>query len=155
MLFGVIYTIEWDPAENSECPPLEGDEADMMRELFDLTGTEKCGEDGACTRSYFASKDLLTREDFERFLRYTRLQASPTPTGGALIAWRWELGFSAPAIAFESPESLFVELAYVIPLPEVEPRNLESAQDVELRAQRAWERVRTAVLNTYKDGVSP
>ena len=154
MLFGVIYTIEWDPAENSECPPLEGDEADMLHELFDVTGTETCGENGAYTRTHFASKDLLSREDFEHFLRYTRLQSSPTPTMGALIAWRWGLGFSSPAVAFESPDSLFVESAYVIPLPEVEPRELECAQDVELRAQRAWERVRTAVINTYKEGIS-
>lgn len=156
MKFGVIYSIEWSTDEDDECPALSGEDSDVMS-LFDITERSE-------GHRKFASKDLLSREDFERFLRHTRLTASSTPTMGSIIGYAWGMGWTAPAIAFESDSRDYDEMAYVTPVPDTKPREFhidpadpfgmaKHVVETEAYMTRCWERVRRAVINTYDDGV--
>jgi hypothetical protein len=175
MKFGVIYSIEWFPGESTECPALNGESSKVM-ELFDVTedtapdededeeDEEEKEDDDEGRRMKFVSKDLLSREEFEKFLQHTRLTASPTPTMGSIIGYAWGMGWTAPAVAFESDSGDYDELAYVTPVPEVEPRQFHvdsnnplglvaHVTEIEEYQDRCWERVRKAVINTYEHGV--
>lgn len=148
MKFGVIYSIGWDTDQSEECPALSGENSSVMR-LFYVTN--ETGEDLGEPRRYmkFVSTDLLSRADFERFLEHTRLTASSTPTMGSIIGYAWGMGWTAPAVAFEGDSRDYEEMAYVTPIPDVSQQRELTAE----RMDRCWERVRQAVINTYKDGV--
>lgn len=168
MKFGVIYSIDWSMKESEECPALSGEDAEVMS-LFDITESNKVfegmDEDNPATgHMKFASKELLSRKDFERFLRHTRLTASSTPTMGSIIGYAWGMGWAAPAVAFESDSRDYEEMAYVTPVPSTTPRKFildpnhplglyEHVTATEEYQARCWVRVRDAVVRTYEDGV--
>lgn len=167
MKFGVIYDIEWDGEYDNECPALSGEGAEVMQ-LFNITedGAADADEDEPAKRHMkFASKELLSREEFEKFLRHTRLTASETQTMGSIIGGAWGMGWTAPAVMFESDSREFEEMAYVTPVPDVPPKEFpvddkhqfglaESVVRADEYMERCWQRVRRAVINTYAEGVS-
>lgn len=169
MKFGVIYDIEWDGDKDDECPALSGEGAEVMQ-LFDIkeditTDADEDEDEPAKRHMKFASKELLSREEFEKFLQHTRLTASETQTMGSIIGGAWGLGWVAPAVAFESDSREYVEMAYVTPVPGVPPREfpiddkhqfglVESVTKSDEYMERCWQRVRRAVINTYAEGVS-
>ncbi len=156
MKFGVIYSIDWFATDSDTCPALDGEDAEVMK-LFDITESNDIeGSDDEPARKHmkFASKELLNRKDFERFLQHTRLTASSTPTMGSTIGGAWGMGWTAPAVAFEGDDRVYEEMAYVTPVPDVEPRQFHidpknplglAAHVIEVEAyqDRCWERVRS------------
>lgn len=164
MKFGVIYTIEWNRSEGTECPFEEQDDKELLA-LFEKTedhrpanteddGLEDEDDDPVIYSCKFASRELLTREQFDRFLDVTRMRSDSAPTMGSIIGYAWGLGWTAPAIAFrDSACGIYDELAYVTPVPDVGVRHIENEEELFAYQERCWERVRRAVINTYKDGV--
>ena len=168
MKFGVIYTIEWDDDHwQGECPFESGDAPeDFDISLFEMTedgeGDTDIYENGRSRK--YVSRHLLTRDQFDAFLRYTRLVAVETETMGSIVGGKWGMGWWVPAIPFQDSGSgdEFFEDAYVTPVPDVPPRQfavdktdqfgLASAvlDQNEYMTQR-WERVRKAVISVYGD----
>ncbi len=165
MKFGVIYSIEWNRSEGTECPFEEQDDKELLA-LFDKTedhrpgidtegdGLEEEDDDPVIYSCKFASRELLTREQFDRFLDVTGLRSDGTPTMGSIIGYAWGLGWTAPAVRFYDPYcKTYEESAYVTPVPDVEPRNIEDDEELAAYQMRCWERVRDAVVSHYEDGV--
>lgn len=164
MKFGVIYTIEWNRSEGTECPFEEQDDKELLA-LFEKTedhrpanteddGLEDEDDDPVIYSCKFASRELLTREQFDRFLDVTRMRSDSAPTMGSIIGYAWGLGWTAPAVRFHDPGNrTYEESAYVTPVPDVEPRDIEDDEEFAAYQMRCWERVRDAVVRHYEDGV--
>jgi len=92
------------------------------------------------------SKDLLTQEQFDKFIEDVGLRADDTETMGSMIGFAWGLGWMAPAVSFSDNDGRdYVANAYVTPVPDV-TMTREPDDD---RMERAWQRVRRAIINKY------
>lgn len=151
MRFGVIYSIDWNSSESEE-NPFEGyEEAADLLPLFHKTENTEFdpkGRKNQALHAKYASKELLTRKQFERFLSVTRMVSDPTPTRGSIIGYAWGMGWTAPAVRFFSDSKPWEEDAYVTPVPDFEPK--WSLHDTE-RFYQVWERVRDAIVDFYED----
>ena len=87
---------------------------------------------------------LLTRAQFEKFLSDTCLYAEDVETMGSLGAPGCGLGIS-PAISFNGRSEEAILNAYVTPIPDVP---FVFHDDPE-RGEKAWQRIRKAILNTW------
>jgi hypothetical protein len=83
---------------------------------------------------------LLTRDQFDEFVKALGLYAEATETMGSLGAPGFGFGWS-PAISFTADHEDAILSAYVTPVPEVEKKNGGDERD--------WRRVRQAVLSAY------
>lgn len=150
MHFSVIYSFDiprhisvkrYLPARRLGFQQTEGDE---QYELGHLEGVWAKGKH----RKLCA---LLNRKQFEEFLRDTGLYADSTPTMGSIGAPGFGVGW-APAIAFQNGmEAECCMDAWVTPTPDVKMSPNDWRQPRSARG--VWERVRRAVISTYKDGV--
>lgn len=139
MLFSVIYSVDV-PAETDidDYTPPQADE------LWDETEGDDQYEygylDGRWDEGHHRKWGaVLTREQFDEFVRHCNLTAENVQTMGSIGAPGF--GFSrAPAISFRSDDSDAIQSAYVSPIPEVEKDHLDDHD---------WDRVRGAVLSVY------
>lgn len=154
MIFQVFYSIDWSLDEGERCPVLNGEHAAVMERFY---APRPRIVDGV----YFASmssKGSLDRKEFEAFLRHT--QMTPVPDG----VDKTFLG-GVPYIKFVGDGRPYRETAKVVPTPGPDGRQFEIdpldpfglakvvTQREEYRMQ-AWKRVKRAILNTYKNGVT-
>lgn len=156
MIFSVIYEVDTSESVDIQdyYPP-----KDQLEELWTCTESS----DGESERSYLGGCweegahrkwcALLTRKQFEEFLSETGLVADDTETMGSLGAPGMGFG-CAPAILFDGDEYSAFAHAYVTPIPTVHtmeqfdnPRPTFKGFD-----ERAWERVRRVVIDTYREG---
>lgn len=116
MLFSVIYSADW---------PIDGltTVADLApphrRKLWELTEAhdEPAYWDGQTRMRHRKWAAILTRPQFDEFIRKTWLTADPTETMGSLGAPGFGFGW-APAISFTYDGEHLLN-AYVTPVPEV------------------------------------
>lgn len=87
---------------------------------------------------------LLNKAQFLRFIDEAGLIAESTETMGSLGAPGCGYGI-VPAVSFRGDEEDSIQSAYVTPLLEVEPK----APMTEERSERAWRRVRAAMLRQF------
>lgn len=146
MKYGVIYSFD-TTAKNSVAQfyprdlklfkTTEGDEQANYEEVFGPKSKHR----------KLVSKDLLTQKQFDRFVRDLCLCAEDIETMGSLTGGAWGLGWVVPAVSFNDYSGQdYMANAYVTPVPDVE---LLREPDDE-RMERAWQRVRRAVINKYK-----
>jgi hypothetical protein len=139
MLFSVIYCID-TPADVD----ILGYAPPRVEELWDATE-----DDGQYEFSYLEGRwenghhrkwvAVLTRDQFDEFVRDCSLIAEDVQTLGSLGAPGCGLGWS-PAISFRSDDADAIQAAHVTPLPETKKVRFD---------ERDWERVRSAVLAVY------
>jgi hypothetical protein len=82
---------------------------------------------------------VLTREQFDEFVRRCGLVADDVQTMGSLGTPGCGFG-RAPAISFRSDDPVAIQSAYITPLPETQKHQYD---------ERDWDRVRSAVLAVY------
>lgn len=138
MRFFVIYSLDVPDGESIRPyqPPnvrrwdrTEGDES------YEYGYLEGCWERGK-HRKYVA---LLERTAFDAFVDHVGLRAEDCETGGSLM------GFGhLPAISFDARDADVILNAYVTPVPQ--DRHGEEREGL---GERAWERVRSAVIGHY------
>jgi len=135
MIFSVIYSFDCprDISVNDYYP--------SKRRLFDLTEQSDTVADAEIEGMPKHRKlcGILTREQFEEFLWDVQIYAEDVETMGSLGAPGLGFGLS-PAISFGGDDYNAYQNAYVTPLPETTKSELN---------ERDWQRVRTAVINTY------
>lgn len=140
MKFSVIYSIDTptDVDVLDYAPPQVADLWDQTEgdEQFEYSYLEGRWEEGHHRK--FCS--VLTREQFDEFIRRTGLVAESCETMGSIGAPGLGFGW-APAISFNGDDPDAIQNAYVTPLPEVEKDGFDD---------RDWERVRGAVLAVYR-----
>lgn len=89
---------------------------------------------------------MLTRKQFDEFVKHCDLRAETTETMGSLGAPGMGMGWS-PAISFRAQDVNAIDVgAYVTPIPSFEP--VKRADD-EPWGERAWNRIRRAILKVY------
>jgi hypothetical protein len=87
---------------------------------------------------------VLSQSDFDELVEDCEIAAQDVETMGCLgVPWGWH----APAISFRSEHDCAIVEAYVTPLPSFEIKN---RQDDDEWQNRAWERIRDAVIKKYK-----
>lgn len=139
MRFSVIYSVDmphdvsvrvWAPPGRRAWQQTEGDEQ------YDLDIWDKGKHRKWC--------GLLTRKQFDAFVDKVGFKMEDVETMGSIGAPACGFG-CAPAFSFHdnSYGDRGYADAYVTPLPDVEPRDDEAWQD------RAWERIRRAMLSVY------
>ena len=138
MQVSVIYSVDTPGGEdvNAHAPPdlapwdqTEGDEG------YEYGYLEGRWEEGRHRKW----AGVLTRDQFDQFVRQCRLTAEEVQTMGALGTPGCGYGW-APAISFRGDDPDAIASAYVTPLPEVRKDRLDD---------RDWGRVRAAVLAVY------
>jgi hypothetical protein len=139
MQFSVIYSVD-TPADVDTldyAPPQVTDLWDETEDdsQFEYSYLEGRWEEGH-HRKWCA---LLTRDQFNQFIRRTGLVAEDVQTMGSIGALGCGFGW-APAISFTGNDQDAIQNAYVTPIPEVEKGHFDD---------RDWERVRCAVLSVY------
>jgi hypothetical protein len=139
MQFSVIYSVD-TPADVDlldYAPPQVSELWDQTEgdEQYEYSYLEGRWENGH-HRKWVA---VLTREQFDQFIRRTGLTAEDVQTMGSIGAPGFGFGW-APAISFNGDDPDAIQSAYVTPLPEVEKDHFDD---------RDWERVRGAVLAVY------
>ena len=155
MLFSVIYELDVPRSE------AVGQYLPKQRHLFQQTEGDDCYEYSHLEGDWEKGKHrklcgILTKEQFERFLSDTGLQAEDCETMGSLGAPGFGLGW-APAISFRGDHYSALSSAYVTPIPMVKRvRDLDKpphpARAEKGFSENDWERVRTAVISKYKYG---
>lgn len=157
MLFSTIYSIDVSSKDSVEerYPPGVEPGKEYDHEVWE------CTESGETQYAYLegAWKDgqhrkfsaLLTREEFEAFLRGAGLCASWTETGGSIGAPGFDI-YHAPAIAFDSDYNDAIIGAYVTPIPTVHTREQFMEREGLGLGEDAWNRVRKVVIETYEHG---
>ncbi len=92
------------------------------------------------------SKDLLTQTQFDKFIYDVGLTAEDVETMGSITGGAWGLGWHVPAVSFRDSAGYdYIASAYVTPVPDV----VLTREHDDDRMERAWERVRRAVINKY------
>ena len=139
MLFSVIYSVDCPEDEDvlDFAPPeveelwleTEGDE---QYEYGYLEGRWEQGSH----RKWCA---VLTRDQFDEFVRRCGLSAESTPTMGSLGAPGCGFGWQ-PAVSFRGDHPDAIQSAFVTPLPETRKQAGDEGD---------WDRVRSAVLAVY------
>lgn len=139
MLFSVIYSVDVreDADPDDFAPP-------NVKELWEETENDSCYEysylEGAWEHGHHRKWcALLTREQFDEFVKRCSLTAEDVQTMGSLGAPGFGIGWS-PAIAFRNDDYACIAGAYVTPLPETQKEACD---------ERDWDRVRNAVLAVY------
>ena len=100
-------------------------------------------EEGGQHRKYCA---LLTRDEFDAFVRHVGIWAEDVETMGSLGAPGFDFAL-APAISFTSHDGEAILSAYVTPLPSFRPTK---RGDDRAWQDRAWERLKGAILAVYR-----
>ena len=144
MRFSVVYEADcrMDDSIRRYAPPKS--RAWFLTEQADGKPSNWCSELWGGKAKHRKWCGLLTRTQFDEFLRATGLFAEMTETMGSLGAPGFGYGLS-PAISFRDDASEAIKEAYVTPILDVIPRRLVS----EKRSNVAWHRVRRAVLAVY------
>lgn len=145
MEFGIIFTV--DVANSPDAPKLTSYYAAprIMRKLT-MTESDDRYDDFGCdfTTKHRKYAGVLSKDDFKQFVDETGLFAQDIETGGALgmpgnSPW---YGWS-PAISFDNDDRHAIINAYVTPYPNTK------APDTDEKMDRAWERVRAAVIRQF------
>ena len=138
MLFSVIYSVDIPKPESiTRYLP-------SQRHLFDQTEGDEQYDYGYLEGMWAKGKhrklcSLLTRKQFDRFIRDTRLVAETTETMGSIGAPGCGFG-PVPAISFQGYDEYAIQNAYVTPLPERRHSPL---------TERDWQRIRKVMLSIY------
>jgi len=147
MRYGVIYSFDTErtnkvkrfyPRNMKLFEVTEGDSQGDYDEIFGPKSKHR----------KLVSKNLLSQVQFDRFIDDVGLRAQNVETMGSIIGFAWGLGaWTVPAISFDDNDGQdYIANAYVTPIPDVE---LTREPD-DHRMERAWERVRLAVINKYR-----
>jgi hypothetical protein len=144
MRFGIVYSLDVGADTNlREFAPSR-----KQMHLFRVTednSRESVASDILPKHRKYASKRLLTQQEFEDFVDHTGLFAEDTETMGILGAPWSEVAFHCPAISFTNDDPHAWQSAYVIPVPE---RSLPPKS--EERTERVWKLVKKAVVNKFR-----
>lgn len=138
MLFSVIYSVDVPSdvdAMDFAPPDLELWDETENDDQYEYDYLEGCWE-GGHHRKWCA---VLTRDQFDKFVERCGLSAEDVETMGSLGAPEFGFGW-APAISFNGDDPDCIANAYVTPIPETKAESC---------GERAWERVRSAVLAVY------
>lgn len=139
MLFSVIYSVDVPEDEDvlDFAPPdakklWQETEGDEQYEYGYLEGRWEQGSH----RKWCA---VLTRDQFDEFVRRCSLSAESTPTLGSIGAPGGGFGWQ-PAVSFRGDHPDAIQSAFVTPLPETRKQAGDEGD---------WDRVRSAVLAVY------
>ena len=139
MKFSVIYSVDV-PQSESIVPYLP-----RQRSLFTCTERDEQYDYSYLEGDWTKGKHrklcaVLTKNQFERFLRDTGLYPEDVETMGSIGSPG--CGYWAPAISFNSDCPSAILNAYVTPLPDMKRKGGFTERD--------WTRIRNAILQIYR-----
>lgn len=146
MLFSIIYEANWPIDTHAPLTTVEEVAPPNRRRLWELTEArdEEAYWDGETRMRHRKWAAVLTREQFDEFIRKTWLTADHTETMGSIGAPGFGFGW-APAVSFSYDSDGQSLNAYVTPVPEV---NGEARPDLLGKHQ---DRIFAAVRKVYGD----